>query len=194
MDQAEQEASEGGMGSCQQDIDAFKTPGEKSNLVHLMGPRKLNLGCGVAPEPIWNGWDNTDFNPRSSANFLFDMREENWPIKPESYNTIMAHLVLHLFNGRELFQIIANIWESLKSEGHLIGEVPYGMTGNPLHLRYWDETTPIHLTKGAYFKSELPTTLCDQMMPLREWEVPFVGLRKGEDSVAKSMLFVMKKV
>jgi hypothetical protein len=115
------------------------------------------------------------------------MRDEVWPIKDGTYDTVLCHDVLHLFRGETLFRVVWNIWAVLEDGGHLIGRVPFGVTGNPLHLSYWNETTPVLLTRAPYFTDGMTTTGCDQKMPLRDWDVVFV-------EIGKSMRFIMKKI
>lgn len=157
------------------------------------------------------GWENHDFNPRAGQAINFDMRNKDWPLEKGVYDTVYTNNVLHLFRGEYLFRVMWNIGEILKFGGFLLASVPYGPTGNPLHLQYWDETTPMHFVRSAYFNRELQTTLCDQMMPLHEWEVveielepkaAWLGKSHNEinhakthyNNVLQSMRFVMQKV
>lgn len=174
-------------------LDGFKTYGERSGVAQYMGEKKLNLGCGSCPEPVWNGWDNADINPRTAATLIFDMRDIEWPIEWQTYDTVLANMVLQHFSGKCLFRVMKNINEALKPGGYLVAEVPYGMTGSPLQESFWNEATPMYFCKHIYFDHEMSTTCEDQLMPLADWEVPLVAQRQGEDGFIKSIHFVMRK-
>ena len=158
--------------------DGYKSPGEKSNLSHLMGKRKINLGCGGAPEPVWNGWLNVDINQRSPAGVIYDMRA-GWPFAPQSFDTALAYQLFHVFSfGEEMFHVLAGIWDILKPGGFLVSAVPMGASGFPLQKSIWGERTPHMLVKSAYFQSEVSTTCWDQGLPIKDWVL--VGVEKPD--------------
>jgi hypothetical protein len=149
--------------------DGFKSPGERSNIAHLMGERKLNLGCGPAPEPAWNGWVNVDLHRHTAANLIFDMRDP-WPIRDASFNTIFSTMVLHCFSpGDEIFHVLAESWRVLKPCGYFIATIPEGHAGNPMHKSVWSERTPHLLVRSVYTESGLVTTCWDQGLPIKNW-------------------------
>ena len=157
---------------CKWLSDAFKSVGEKSNLAHFMGSsrKKINLGCGAAPEPVWNNWVNVDINKRSAAGIVFDMREP-WPIKPETFDTAFACMLFQCFwAGEEIVHVFSEIWEILKPGGWLVGVVPEMTAGNPLQKSLWSVATPSMMCKSSYFQSELSTTAWDQGLPFRDWK------------------------
>jgi SAM-dependent methyltransferase len=167
--------------------DGFKTPGEKSNLAHFMGKRKINLGCGAAPEPVWNGWLNVDMHRKTCAGLVFDMREP-WPIKDEVFDTALAYLTLHMFfPGEELFHVMAEAWRILKPGGYFIGFVPMGHVSNPMHKSIWNERTPHLLVRSVYKESELATTGWDQGLPIKDWSL--IGI-----DTTSLLLFVLRRV
>jgi len=185
MDQGQQEAAKGRVGAC--DVDEFNTPGEKSHLSHLMGKRKLNLGCGCAPEPVWNGWLNIDINRRVCAGLVYDMRKP-WPLRDASFNTIFSYLSLHMFfPGEEIFHVLAEAWRVLKSGGFFVAAVPEGFTGEPTQKSFWLESTPWQLCSSAYTLPELNTTGWDQGLPAKPWIL--TGIEKPD-----LLWFVLGKV
>ena len=158
------------------DRDGFKSPGERSGLAPYMGKRKLNLGCGCAPEPVWRGWTNADINENSCAGVVFDAREP-WPLKAGSYDTIFAYLFFHtLFAGEELFTVLSEAWRLLRPGGFLVAVVPDGHHGSPMQKSIWTERTPHMLCESVYKTPELATTGFDQGLPVKPWQL--IGVEK----------------
>lgn len=151
--------------------DGYKTPGEKSNISQYMGKKKINLGCGAAPEPVWNGWTNVDINRRSCAGVIFDMRKE-WPFKPNSFDTAFSFYTLNVFfPGEELFHVLANVWDILRPGSFFVNAVQSGSTGSPMQKSIWGERTPYLLCESVYTTSEMTTTGWDQALPVKPWNL-----------------------
>lgn len=149
--------------------DGFKSVGERSNLEHFRGDRKLNLGCGVAREPSWKGWVNVDINHRVSPDVVFDARLR-WPIKDEAFHTILCYQTLQFFApGEELFHVFSESYRVLKPGCFFIGAVQEGHNGSPMQKSIWSERTPHLLCKSVYYTNELITTGWEADMPVRDW-------------------------
>lgn len=168
-------------------IDGYKSFAEKSFLQPFVGKKKINIGCGYNQEPIWTGWINSDYHFETNANLLFDITK-SWPFKDETFDTICAQYVFHLFHGKELFDAIYNSGKSLKIGGYLIGKVPYGATGNPMQTSFWSEHTPSLFDRRVYQLGQQYDMVGWQgRMPMVNWEVSMVDLRSD-------MVFVIKRV
>jgi len=159
--------------------DGYKSIGERSNLAYYMGKRKLNIGCGPAPEPRWNGWINVDINPRSWANVICDLRDD-WPFRDQVFDTAFAYLTFQMFShGEEIFHVIAEAWRVLRIGGYLVSAVPMGFVGNPMQKSFWNTATPGMMVKDSYWKSEMSTTCWDQCLPVKPWEIKAVDVKDG---------------
>ncbi len=166
--------------------DGFHTPGEQSKFTPFVGKRKLNLGCGRGIEPVWTGWINADINKASNAQVIFDARK-SWPIRDGSLDTVLAWYVLQNIHGEQLFQTVYNIGTALKLGGHLIACVPFGATGDPMQLSFWQDCTPRLFDRRIYKVAGVSTYGNDQGLPMVDWDLVHL-------EVSPSVIqFVMRK-
>jgi SAM-dependent methyltransferase len=145
-----------------------KTPGERSDIAHLMGERKLNLGCGLEREPSWNGWVNADINHKVAPDEHFDATG-SWPFPDEDFDSIYAFCMLHCIPfGAPIFCLFTEAWRVLRPGGWFVGVVPEGPRGNPMALSIWMQNTPTLLCKASYSG---PLAGWEQDYPIMDWSL-----------------------
>ena len=138
----------------------------------------LNLGSGFTPMD-GEMWENADFNPSSPADFHFDFREQ-WPIRTNKYDCVLAVHTLEHFSGEELFLVMWEIGRVLKPGGCLVAVVPHGLNevhySNPFHKMGWTEGTPENFNKTRYIPKDTASTGANQMKMLHPWKVVTIEL------------------
>lgn len=92
---------------------------------------RLNIGCGRDIKP---GWLNCDLFPGEGVDLVFNA-SKSLPLKDESVSEIyMSHVLEHILNWEDLVYECSRL---LKIGGNLILRVPYGVTFNPYHVRFF---------------------------------------------------------
>ena len=94
-------------------------------------PIRLNLGCGLTIIP---GWLNCDREKGRNIDVTLDMNDP-LPFEDNSVDEILAaHILEHL---PEWYKSVIECHRILKPNGKLTVRVPYGINGDPFHVRFF---------------------------------------------------------
>lgn len=104
---------------------------------------KLNLGCGHTNLP---GWLNCDREPGQNVDIVLDLNDP-LPFKDDFADEIlMAHVLEHIQNWH---LVVEDCHRVLKPGGILTIKVPYGVNGDPFHIRFFYPHSMVHfLSEG----------------------------------------------
>lgn len=107
----------------------------------------IDIGCGLAPEPGYIGFDIKRTSKASIIGLL-----PHLPFKENSVDGFRARHVLEHFFSDNIFDILREAARCLKPDGEFLVIVPHGT--NPLasqidHKSYWSYNSPLTITKDG---------------------------------------------
>lgn len=107
----------------------------------------IDIGCGLAPEPGYIGFDIKRTSKASIIGLL-----PHLPFQNNSVDGFRARHVLEHFFSEDIFKILLETARCLKPGGEFLIIVPHGT--NPLasqldHKSYWSYNSPLTITKDG---------------------------------------------
>ena len=117
----------------------------------------LDVGCGK----VKRGDVGMDVYPGPGVDVVWDMSHTPWPLKSESFETVIAsHVLEHIPWSLEpqyedaLYRVLAEIHRVLKPGGKLLVTTPHQDSryawGVPTHRRMFNETTWTHFSRDLW--------------------------------------------
>ena len=105
-------------------------------------PIRLNLGCGLT---IMKNWVNCDYEKGIGVNVTLNMNNP-LPFDDNSIDEILAaHILEHL---PEWYKAVKECHRILKPGGKFTIKVPYGVNGDPFHVRFFYPNSMVYFLPG----------------------------------------------
>lgn len=128
---------------------------EIAQLLQARSGIRLDIGCGVHPQP---GFVGMDMRPLPTVDIVWNVTEFPWPLPDESVLTAVAsHLVEHIAPHNFGFVNFMNeVWRVMKVGGEFAIATPHGYS--PGYLQDPTHCNPCNEATWAYFDPFEPAT------------------------------------
>ena len=118
--------------------------------------KKLNLGAGFHPKV---GYLNTDSDPRTNCDSIFDLEVFPWPLPSNHFNKIeLSHVLEHLTKTEEVLKEISRV---CAPGGTVEIRVPHASRG----FTHWDHKRGFDVSFPLYFRPDMSGGFTD--IPLK---------------------------